>query len=348
MNSLLAAAGVAITLSAGFTLAGCIMPTDESVAQLMRVKEAPEPPPARAVPIDPALVAWAGEIVREALQSPDPLRRANAVEATEQLPRQEAADLLATALSDTDPRVRFAAAISAGRLRIESLRPQLEELADGESPNGRVAATFALHRLGDTSRSRRLEDWSMDSDAVVRANTAFVLGLLEEPSAQDVLEPMLSDADPNVRLIAAEALWRHGDPKGFEALLSASISMYADDRVLGVIGMGAHMGPDVPPALEGKLTEEYAEVSLAAARALGAVGSDRGYAVAARYVNDENWRRRSMAAFALGEIGRADAQPMLQPLLEDPNSAVQLAAADAVLNIARQANAVTAAGEVSQ
>lgn len=337
-----------VTTCAG--IPGCASPSgDESVNRLMQVKEAPEPPPARAVPIDADLVARADRTVRETLESSDPLRRANAVEAAEQLPREEALDLLATAISDTDPRVRFAAAVSAGRLRAVDLKPQLEEMAEGTSPNGRVAATYALHRLGDMRRSRRLEQWATDGDEVVRSNTAFVLGLLDEPSARNVLEPMLADPDPNVRLNAAEALWRHGDPKGFEALLSASISMYADDRVLGVMGMGVRMGPDVPPALEGKLVDEYPEVSLAAARALGSVGSDRGFVIATNHLSDKDARRRLMAAMALGEIGRPDAQPRLEPLLKDSDPGVRLAAADAVLSIARHAEAgAMTAGEMSQ
>lgn len=330
-------------------LAGCASSEDESVNKLMQVKEAPEPPKPRSVAIDADLVESASEVVRKSLQSPDPIRRANAVEATEQLPHDEAAELLATAIADTDPRVRFAAAISAGQLRVAHLRPQLEEMAEGESPNGRVAATFALHRLGDTSRSDRLVDWSTENDPLVRANTAFVLGLLEEPSAVNVLKPMLTDLDPNVRINVAEALWRLGDPAGFQALLSASISSYADDRVLGVMGMGARMGPDVVPALEGKLVDDYAEVSLAAARALGEVGSDRGYVVATQHLGDKDARRRSMAAIALGGIGRPDAQPRLRPLLKDNDPSVRLAAADAVLNIARtrDASAVPAGGEVA-
>src|SRR5690606_18153612 len=116
-----------------------------------------------------------------------------------------------------------------------------------------------------------------------------------------------------------------------------SISSYSDDRVLGTLALAGPYDARAEPALHGKLTDEYPEVQLAAARGLGALGSDRGYAVAAGRLDDRDARRRAMAALALGEIGRLDAQPLIEPLLSDANPDVRLAAATATLMLAESA-----------
>lgn len=327
------------------TAAGCNAARNDQGA-LLTPPEAPAAPPAQNVPLDDQLVADAEKVVRETITAPDPIGRANALEAVEHLPRQSALELLTEGLSDPDARVRFAAAMAAGRLRLQELKPQLEAMAEGSSPNGRVAAVFALHRIGDTSRSQRLAEYALSDDVLVRANTAVALGLLDEPTAVRLLRPMREDPDSNVRLNAAEALWRLRDAEGFEALLAASISGFSDDRVLGTLALAAPADARAQPALEGKLTDDYVEVQLAAARGLGALGSDRGYSVAAARLNDKDARRRAMAALALGEIGRLDAQPRLRPLLADADSYVRLAAATAALKIAETAEARAAGAEV--
>ena len=332
-NNFLTTLGLTAALVAG----GCSPMTVDRETQLARAlvpEPAPEPPPAKDVPLDTELVERARAIVREAAASDHALLRANAVETLQHLPREEAKAAIGSALDDPDPHVRFAAAMAAGRLRLTDFHDELRVLADGPSPNGRVAAIFALHRIGDTSLSHRLEDYAFDADPLVRANTAVALGLLEEPSAKVLLEPMMmEDIDPNVRLNAAEALWRQRSVTGYEAVLAASISQYADDRVLGTLALAAPHDLRALPALEGKLTDDYAEVTLAAARGLGELGSDRGYAVAVAHLDDEDPRRRSMAALALGSIGRTDAQTHLRPLLNDSEPSVRLAAANAILRI---------------
>jgi HEAT repeat protein len=87
------------------------------------------------------------------------------------------------------------------------------------------------------------------------------------------------------------------------------------------------------PYLRGKLTAPWDEVNLAAARALGMIGSDDGYGVAQRGARSADPRQRAMAALAFGTIGRADAQEELSRLLGDPEEPVRLAAALGILQI---------------
>ena len=299
------------------------------------VPRAPVVPPVRAVALEDGTIDAAQAVVQDALSDADPLARANAVEAAAAAGDRAA---VVDALDDPDARVRFAAAMSVGRDRIDlpGVRESLVRMAEDTSPNGRVAAVFALHRLGDTSRSQTLTRTARSDDPIVRANTAVALGLTGEPSAKPVLAAMLQDFDANVRLNAAEAMWRLGDDRGLQSLLAASIGSYSDDRVIGALGLAASDSPVARAALKGKLTDDYPEVALAAARGLGRLGSDAGYGVALRESTDAEPRRRALAALAFGDIGRADARDALVPLLavEQPD-AVRLAAATAVLQLAQ-------------
>ena len=292
----------------------------------------PVPPPVAVEP-DAGLRAEAERELRSAAAADDPIVRANAAEAAGPVVPEVAVDLLA----DPDPRVRFAAAMTVGRQRIDrpGVRDRLAEMAEGGSPNGRVAAAFALHRLGDTSRSQRLVRLATDprADPVVRAHAATALGLTGEPSAAAALRRAAEDPDATVRLAAAEGLWRLGDVEALRLLLSASLSQYGDDSVFGTAGLAARRDPRSVAALRGKLTDDYPEVALAAARGLGEIGSDDGYGVALRDADDPEARRRLMAAAALAEIGRPDAQATLAKLVKDPDPRVRVAAASAVLRL---------------
>ena len=345
---------LSLLLAASLAVAGCggcaaRQTPEQRMAALLVPPPLPVAPPVKNVPLDAALQQKARSVVATLVDAPQPMLRSNAVEAAEELPAEQATPLIAAKLDDPDPRIRFAAAMSAGRMRLAALRFKIEPMVDGPSPNGRVAALFALHQFGDTSRTTRLQDYAVGDDEVVRANTALVLGLIGEPTAARVLRVMRDDPDNNVRLNAAEALWRLRDYEGFEALLAASISQYSDDQTIAVLALAEPRDPRAIPALEGKLTGDYVEVALAAARGLGLLGIDRGYDLAAKYAGDADPRRRALAALAFGGIGRLDAQAKLAPLLDDRDPAVRVAAADAVLQLAKAAaagdDALTSAAE---
>jgi HEAT repeat protein len=85
--------------------------------------------------------------------------------------------------------------------------------------------------------------------------------------------------------------------------------------------------------LRGELTNDYPEVSLASARGLGMLGSDEGWNVAVPAVKSKDARQRSMAALAMGSIGRSDLQPYLADLLKDPEASVRIAAATGILEL---------------
>jgi len=157
--------------------------------------------------------------------------------------------------------------------------------------------------------------------------------MLGEESALKVLEPMLDDPDPDVRIQVAEAMWRLGSEEGLTNLVAGSVSSYADDQIICVMALAARKDRRVSENLKGRLTADYPEVALAAARGLGELGSAAGYSVAAINLKSKDPRILVMAALALGAIGRSDAQPLLAPLLGDSQQSVRLAAAAAILEL---------------
>jgi hypothetical protein len=122
-----------------------------------------------------------------------------------------------------------------------------------------------------------------------------VLGLLGEPSALSVLKVMRTDVDPGVRLQVAEAMWRLGSGDGLEALVGRQhqrLPRRPDDRHAR---LGRPAQPQRQPLRLWQPHDAYDEVNLVAARAMGMLGHDDGYAwpcraTAARTRASGRWR----------------------------------------------------------
>jgi len=293
----------------------------------------PAPPPVVKMPLDLGLRETARVEIERAIKSSDPVSRANGVEALKTGVGASAAGLIETMLGDKDPLVRFASAMACGELRAKSARERLLKLTDDVDPNVQMAARFALHRLGDTRLSHDLEAFVQDPNPRIRANTVVALGLLGEKSAIPLLIPLQRDPAPAVRLQSYEALWRLGDQSGLNSLVAMSISRFPDDQIVAVLGLAAPRDQRVRQHVRGLLISDYEEVSLAAARAMGLLGSDEGYVIAGKAAVSQDPRQRALAAWALGAIRRSDTQPTLKKLLSDPEPQVRLAAATAVLSL---------------
>jgi HEAT repeat protein len=324
---------------AGAVLAGCAQDAQKRGPtavdrQIPAPKPAPAPPPARNEPLDPALQAAARAEIGSALSSKDDFVRAHAIEATQNTLKEGGRAVYLKGLTDPHAQVRFNSAIAAGQLGLADAKPQLLQMVNDRAAIVRIAVRFALHRLGEAGYTKDLEQTARDPVWQVRANTALVLGLLGEPTAVRVLRPMQRDPEAAVRIQVAEALWRLGDADGLKSLVSAAQSGYPDDQMIALIGLAAPKDARVMGHLRSSLTADYPEVGLVAARAMGALGSDAGYAVAAEGARSPDARRRLLAAQALGAIGRSDAQSMLGALLKDRASEdVRLSAAQAILQL---------------
>lgn len=295
----------------------------------------PTPPP-RDEPVDQQLRQQARQLIEQFAVNPDsPIRRANAIEAAEKgLPRDVASPIVVRGLSDPAPVVRFAAAVAAGDLKLLDTRPALYRLAYDENPQVRLAARYGLHKLGDTTLSQELLLGLRDNRPDVRSNTVMLLGMLGEPSAIPPLRRLVADPSPTVRLQLYEALWRLGDRNAANELVIFTLSRFPDEQVVALIALAQPRNPRVLEHIRGWMVDDnFPEVPLAAARAAGMLGSDEGYGTAVQFLRAGDPRQRVMAAMALGDIGRIDAQSRLRPLLSDPEPDVQLAAAAAILKL---------------
>jgi HEAT repeat protein len=296
-------------------------------------KRPPAPPASRAVSVDPVIREQARNVLTDGLTANESLIRSHAIEAMKQvMPDQTQA--FVTALKDKAVVVRFAGAMAAGELKIADAKPQLEKMVDEPDGRTKAAALYALFRLGDFSRTRELEPLTKHPLAQVRSVTALVIGMIGDESGLKLLRPMQRDKEGFVRLQVAESMWRLGDEMGRDTLIGASMSRFADDQLTSTLSLGVK--PEDPVARKvvyANLTAEYLEVQLVAARVMGQMGSDAGYAIASGAVDSKDMRQRQLAAFALGAIGRPDAQDLLRKLLDDPEQEVQIAAALAVLQL---------------
>jgi len=312
-----------------------------------RTFERPRIPVAPAVvltPIDEALQLKAIAEIADALASSDPVLRAQSLEATARTNDPSALVRIERALIDENSLVRFAGAMAAGDLRLKAVRNSLRKIAFDLDPSVRIGVRYALHRIGDRSLSRDLESLSQDPSPVVRSNAILVLGLTGEPTAVRVLHPLLKDTNATVRLLVAEALWRLGDQRGLEALVTATVSRFIDDQIVATLALASRRDTRVKDYVIGKLVADKdggqsPELQLVAARALGMLGDDAGFAIAIAGAQSNDARRTQLAAFALGDIGRTDGQQTLARLLESLDPTVRLAAATSLRQIAnRNAN----------
>jgi HEAT repeat protein len=313
-------------------LAGCAS-HDDSEKVPSPPPPVPPPPAYSAAPIDASLrTAAVRELISETASS-DPFMRSNAIEALSDVDRSDAADAVMKGLHDPDAPVRFAAAMAAGQMKLVDAYGTLRSMAYDPNLQVQVGVRFALHRLGDTRLSHDLEKFAGSPDPHLRGTVAMVLGLLQEPSATKMLMTLLSDPAASVRLQAAEALWRLGDQRGLVDLVAFTISRYPDEQMIALQALAETGDQRVIQHLRGELTNDYVEVSLSAARGLGMLGSDEGWNVVVPAVKSADWRQRSMAALAMGSIGRSDLQPYLADLLKDPDAAVRISAATGILQL---------------
>jgi hypothetical protein len=116
-------------------------------------------------------------------------------------------------------------------------------------------------------------------------------------------------------------------------MIGLTASKYPDDQMFGLLALSARNDQRVRAHVRLALSHELPEVALVAARSMGTLGSDAGYAVAQNGAKSKDPRQRLLAALAFGAIGRADAQEVLAGLLKDAEPAVRVAAATAVLEL---------------
>lgn len=303
------------------------------------------PWPAAAGPVQDAELQ-AVQTLLDASRSEQALLRMNAIEAAKAMP-DRAQPMVQLALNDPNPAVRFAALVTAGRLKLEGVGRQAQEMSyDSEQPDYvQAAAIFAAHRCGQEADLGRLAQMLFHPDLRQRSNAAMLFGLTEDASAIPVLkdaarQPMYRAGPLErelLRVQIAEALLNLGEEESLKALQGAAYSNEDEVRVLAVLMLGRAGDRSMRGNFTNFLAKDPVELRLAAAEALARTGSAEGLPVMLEAAAMDRATVRAQAAFALGQVARdPQASSALVKLLDDPDPAVRIAAAAAVLEEVNQ------------
>jgi len=314
--------------------------------------------PVRSVP--PALpVVSSGDVkitARELLQTASkcgfPILEANAIEALESDP-EGLRQVVAPALVNPNRGVRFVAAMTIGKAKLEDMGTLLQPLLLDPSESVRAAAIFALVRIGHPVDVTPLATMIRSDDPEVRGNAVMVLGELGNPSAIPVLRSTIglgmSRVDPARRRITdlqlAEALAKLGEDAELEPIRAA---LFAPSQQAEIIALACQIigrmkdGGSISSLQAVAYAEGSAmrppEIRLLAFIALSDLGAGDPRICAdfaRRYLSDRNPQLRALAVRALAGSEAGAALPAIESKLYDQNAEVQIAAAGAILRLAK-------------
>lgn len=251
-------------------------------------------------------------------------------------------DVLAL-LDDPTTAVRFSATLAVGDMRCFGCEKQVAALLNDTNENVQIAAAYAMVKLNQSSYHETIRQAAKNPDQTVRANAVLLLGNLGDRRDLDLLYEVLSDSDSldKVRLQTVESIARLGDERMYRSKLWALlISTYADDRVMGIRGMGALGTTEAKNAITTMLQDDVQEVRLAAAEQLGQMGDNRGQDEVYRYLqSNPNLNRadmaNNMAVLAIGRIGSEPLKAYLPDALASQSEVIQLLAAQSALLLAQ-------------
>lgn len=291
-------------------------------------------------------------IIEQTAKSEDAQVRANAVEAAGFAP-ERFREVIAKGLDDPHWAVRSVALMEVGKAQIKPLAPRARTLLSDASAHTRASAIYALTRLGENPDQTPLATTLLkDPNLGNRSHAAFVLGEIGNPSALSLLrdaarDPLRSISNATARLFylqCAEAMIKLGDTGQFSVLRAALYPSSPEEleatalavQVIGevkdrqAIDQLVYLTANKDPM--GRLMP--AEIRIGAAGALARMGLRRGDFIADEYIDNERAALRAQAAFVYGDIGGPDAWAQLSGVLDDPDPAVRVAAATAVLKLA--------------
>ncbi len=280
-----------------------------------------------------------------AAQSDFGVARANAIEALADLAPDDNLLVFRAAVASEPPLIRYAGCVALGAARDTASLKAVRRLLDDPDARIRLAAAFAACRCGDTNAGRVLVETLNDHpDEKLRADAAYLIGRLGEPRAAKRLRLALGrEKSSHARLHILTALAMLGDEDALDALIYYTQSD-VNSRLIAMQSLVELAPARAREALLRLLNDEsyYLQARLIAARALGRLGADDGYDLAAaalqRTADDANemMQIRVNAALALGAIGKPGVLPALQRLGEtDSDPRTQVAASYAICQIIR-------------
>ena len=284
------------------------------------------------------------DIVRDGLVDESALVRSHAIEIVSTTDTKELMPIVTKLLKDDFAAVRFTSAVAVGDMKYSAGEYAVRRLLNDKDGNAKIAAAYALTKLGKGDFSDVVYRAIESKDQTIRANAALLLGKLGDKKNVQLLYRVLRDSDSTdkVRIQVVEAIAMLGDERIYQSKLwPLLISKYADDRVMGVRGMGALNTTDARNAIKTMLYDDVQEVRLCAADELGRLGDASGEAEVIEYFKkisrnpDESSMANSMATMAIGRIGGEALTKLLPGFLQSRSKLIRLTAAQSVLLLTR-------------
>jgi HEAT repeat protein len=313
----------------------CVGCSDSRLGTAPSENGAAAKPPVRVQSLRPQALA----ILKSGLNHENAYIRSYAVEIVAESKCREYMPDILERLGDTSTAVRFGAASAIGDLQCFGYEKQVERLLNDDNENVRIAAAYALVKLNQPVYHEKIRQAALHPDQTVRANAVLLLGKLRFRDDLNLLYEVLQaeDSQDKVRLQAVESIARMGDERMYRSKLWALlISKYADDRVIGIRGMGALGTPEAVNAILIMLQDDVREVRLTAAEQLGKLGDHRGeQEVYAYFQSSPNLNQvdmaNNMAVMAIGRIGTDRLRRYLPDALASQSEVIRLLAAQSVL-----------------
>lgn len=290
-------------------------------------------------------------LLNEATTSPEPQLRANALEALSMVPSR-LERVVGPALNDQNEGVRAVAATVIGRSGLCELALAVRPLLTDASPFVRASAIYTLRRCGHESDPTPLAGLLLNDPVYrVRSHAAFVLGEMGDSSALPLLRQaargaMSAGYNAQARLLylqIAEAMVKLGDESQLQTIRAALYpsrpeELEATALAVQIIG---ELRDEAAAAQLVQLTKAEnevgqsmpAEVRLGAAASLARLGYPEGAFIADEYWQHKSAPLRSQAAYVYGRTGHPASLAKLEQMLEDPDGAVRVAAAAAIVRI---------------
>ncbi|MCE5185745.1 MAG: HEAT repeat domain-containing protein [Planctomycetaceae bacterium] len=290
-----------------------------------------------------SLVPEAIATLQSGLKDKNAYLRSNAIEAVVVTGHKELLPQITALTKDRTAAVRFAAAAAIGDLKCVTCEPQVRGLLSDESESVRMAAAYALVKLDQNRYADLIRGGLTSADSTARANAALLLGKLGNREDLPRLYEALYDADSNdkVRMQVVESIARLGDESMYRSKLWAlQISKFADDRVMGIRGMGALNTGESRNAITTMLTDDIPEVRLAAAEQLARLGDKRGEEEVFNYLQtqtdlNQGNMANSMAIMAIGNMDSPRLYHWLPLAFKSQSSYLRIIAAQSVLLASR-------------
>jgi HEAT repeat protein len=294
------------------------------------------------------LVPDAEKIVADELKNSNISVRDNVIEVIASCQKTEMMPKVAAFLDDPAVPVRFTAAVAIGDTQYKQGVNKLIKLLKDPDLNVVAAACYALYKLeGGEKYLKSLEDYALVSDQIVKANVAMLLGKLKSQRSLPILYKLKDNptSSDSVTYNATEAIARIGDEKIYTRIWTLLISVYVDDRCMGIQAMGALGSEKGKNAILTMLDDDDPQVRLIAAGQLGQLGDKSGLSTVLEYLNNPpqqvektiSERRNVLAALAIGQIGSEPLIAHLPKLLKNESPFVRLAATKSVFILAKAA-----------